>query len=105
MRILVLNAHHEDVYFDATNEEEAYLAIFNYLDDTYDCYWEYVDARPSYMDYEKWQRNKATIAKAREGDANAAKRIVTARSEYDDEGFWFSEVIDPKEWIDKNAVH
>jgi hypothetical protein len=87
MKVLIYGNRKQDsdIYDVSTPEKEAatYLKLFQYLD-------------------EKWQvycdlptNQKDRYAKAKFGDADAAKRLLNARCDYEYEEFHFGTVIDP----------
>jgi hypothetical protein len=87
MKVLIYGNRKQDndIYDISTPEKEstAYLKLFHYLDEKWGVY----------CDLPANQKDKYTKAKA--GNADAAKRLLNARRDYEYEEFSFGEVIDP----------
>jgi len=86
MRILVYgNRKSDDTYYDISTpakEDASYLALFKILDEEWEVY----------QDLETGQ--EALLLRARTGDANAAKRLMKARTDYEYENIREARVID-----------
>lgn len=87
MKVLIYgNRKEDDTIYDASTPEKeaaAYLRVFKELDEYWQCYADLTA---------KW---KPVYDKAKAGDAEAAKRLMNARKDYEYEEFRIGEVIDP----------
>jgi hypothetical protein len=87
MKVLIYGNRKQDdeIYDISTPEKEAaaYLLLFRLLDEQ----WEVYCDLPA--------NQKSRYEKAKAGNADAAKRLLNARKDYEYEEFHFGEVIDP----------
>jgi hypothetical protein len=87
MKVLIYgNRKEDDTIYDASTPEKeaaAYLRVFKELDEYWQCYGDLTV---------KW---KPVYEKAKAGDAEAAKRLMNDRKNYEYEGFRLDEVVDP----------
>jgi hypothetical protein len=80
------NRKSDDILIDASTPEKeaaAFLKLFNYLDNEWQCY--------SDMD----GKQKILYGKAKAGDASAAFRLLSQRKSYEYEEWHIADLIDP----------
>lgn len=90
MKIIIYeNRKSDPICLDASTPEKenaAFLELFNYLKDNWDCYCE-IEDESTPKKQKEWY-NKAVL-----GDAKAAKNLLTARRDYEYEEWKYSNVV------------
>ena len=121
------NRKSEPLLLDATDEHKAFLALFTYLDESWECYCDYDDDSEPKLEIppeiaqssdpgrvelrdrkaenhrrrmRKWKEMRDLLQRARGGDGHAAKIILSARNGSEYETWDIYPVEDPNEFME-----